>query len=421
MRGLRSSVYSLRSLFWALSLVLCALSLGAPPAHAQINMPDPSLINGKAIPAPELPNGTVTVRVVRESIGNNLPGQTVRLTTGSAGRDAKTDDQGRATFDNLAPGVQSGAEVTVDGERIVSDPFIVPATGGLRVILVSGLKQAAARRSQEEAAAAAAPAVKGTIVLGGSTRMQMRFANDVLQVFYMLDIVNNARNRVDIGGPLIIDLPTGAAGATLLDGSAPATINGARVTVQGPFNSGTTSVQFAFVLQYDDANETVVQKWPVALERVGLAAQRVGGLGISSPQFEAVEEVRANDGTPYLLGTGPGLAAGSTMTLQLTNLPIHSKTPRYIGLALAAGFIAFGIWLSVSGGTRDEEVRRRLVHRRDTLLGELAQLEQRRRAGTLDARATARHEKLVAELEQIYGELDDATIGPRGGGEGLAA
>ena len=42
------------------------------------DMPDPSLIHGRAIPAQELPDGTVTVRVVREAIGNNVPGQQVQ-------------------------------------------------------------------------------------------------------------------------------------------------------------------------------------------------------------------------------------------------------------------------------------------------------------------------------------------------------
>src|SRR4030095_5543899 len=62
---------------------------------AQINMPDPSLIHGKALPAPELPSGTVTVRVVREAIGNNIADQDVRVTVGGMTRTARTDDQGR--------------------------------------------------------------------------------------------------------------------------------------------------------------------------------------------------------------------------------------------------------------------------------------------------------------------------------------
>ena len=54
------------------------------------DMPDPSLIHGRAIPAPELANGTVTVRVVREAIGNNAPGQQVSVTVGGTSRSATT-------------------------------------------------------------------------------------------------------------------------------------------------------------------------------------------------------------------------------------------------------------------------------------------------------------------------------------------
>src|SRR5688572_33243233 len=51
---------------WQLGVVLVVLVVSS--AFAQ-DMPDPSLIHGRAIPAPEIPNGTVTVRVVREAIG----------------------------------------------------------------------------------------------------------------------------------------------------------------------------------------------------------------------------------------------------------------------------------------------------------------------------------------------------------------
>src|SRR6185369_10027988 len=106
---------------WALCLGLCALSLVI--VSAQVNMPDPSLINGKAIPAPELAPGTVTVRVVRESIGNNVAGQLVTVRSGATTRESKTDDQGRANFPNLEQGVEARAEAVVNGERLVSDPF----------------------------------------------------------------------------------------------------------------------------------------------------------------------------------------------------------------------------------------------------------------------------------------------------------
>ena len=76
--------------------VVIALAIAAG-AFAQ-DMPDPSLIHGRAIPAQELPNGTVTVRVVREAIGNNAPDQQVSLTVGGRTRTATTDEAARRTF-----------------------------------------------------------------------------------------------------------------------------------------------------------------------------------------------------------------------------------------------------------------------------------------------------------------------------------
>src|SRR5262245_62632558 len=167
-------------------------------------MPDPSLIHGRAIPAQELPNGTVTVRVVREAIGNNVPGQQVRVTVGGATRTATTDAQGRAEFGDLPKGgTNAVAEVTVDGEKLASQPFAVPASGGLRVILVAGIARAAERKKQEEAAAAAAPPVKGTVVLGSNTRVIVQFKDDKLEVFYVLEIINEDRARLGLGGQLV--------------------------------------------------------------------------------------------------------------------------------------------------------------------------------------------------------------------------
>jgi hypothetical protein len=69
-----------------------------------------------------------------------------------------------------------------------------------------------------------------------------------------------------------------------------------------------------------------------------------------------------------------------------------------------------------------DESRQALVARRDTLLGQLAQLESKRRSGASDAEAQARRRtRILGELEQIYGELDEAHPGPQGGGEGVAA
>jgi hypothetical protein len=289
----------------------------------------------------------------------------------------------------------------------------------LRVILVAGLKESAARKDAETAAAAAAPPVKGAVVIGPNSRMLMEFRDDALQMFYVLDILNNARTRVDIGGPLIITLPEGAGGAGVLEGSSPAaTVAGDRLTVTGPFAPGVTSVQVGFTLRHDSPNLTVQQTWPVPVQQLTVAMEKIGSASMSSPQFTSVGEVKAETGTPFLLASGPAVPAGGTVTIQLSNLPAHSPVPRYVALGLVVAILGFGAWMAFGRGPQAQDARPRLIARRKALLAELAALETRRRAG--GAVDQARRLRLVAELEQIYGELDEAHA-PRGGGEDVAA
>jgi hypothetical protein len=235
-------------------------------------MPDPSLMHGRAIPAVDLPAGTITVRVVREAVTNNIVGQDVRLTVGGSARTATTDDQGRATFADLPQGAEARAQATVEGEELVSEPIRVPTSGGLRVILVAGLSKAPA-----------APPVRGSITLSPNTRILMEFRDDALQVFYILEILNTATAPIDIGGPLILDLPTGAAGAGILEGSTPAaSVSGDRLTVTGPFAPGTTPVQVGFRLLYNTPAITVEQRWPVSLEQLTIALEKVGSASPSA-------------------------------------------------------------------------------------------------------------------------------------------
>jgi hypothetical protein len=409
-----------------LVLIAAAVFLVTVAVRAQ-DMPDPSEMHGRALPAGDLPPGTVTVRVVREALGNNLPDQQVRVTVGRTVRTATTDDQGRAEFKDLPKGTDVVAEVTVDGERLQSQPFNVPTSGGIRVALVAGLAKAAERKKQEEAKSAAEPPVKGTVVFGPNTRTLIQFNDDRLEVFYVLEIVNSARARVDIGGPLVLELPREALGASTIEGSSPsATVSNGRLVVTGPFASGTTAVQVGFRLPYNSNELTLSQVWPAAMQRVVVGVERLEGVSVSSPQFASTNDVPTGDGTVYILGSGPALPAGGTTTVTLSGLPHHTRTSLYIALGIAASIVALGVWLAI-GRTGKQQARQALIARRNTLLGQLAQLESKHRAGAVDASYTARRQRMLTELERIYGELDETVqstprgTGPEGGGEGVAA
>jgi hypothetical protein len=79
-----------------------------------------------------------------------------------------------------------------------------------------------------------------------------------------------------------------------------------------------------------------------------------------------------------------------------------------VALAIAGAIALFGVWLALPGEKSSRESRQRLVARRDTLLGELARIEERARTGRETAKDAARKPRILSELEQIYGELDNS-------------
>jgi hypothetical protein len=97
----------------------------------------------------DLPAGTVVVRVARQTPANAAVGLDVTATTRAPSGDArttleKTGADGRAQFQNLRPGHEFEAVVTVDGERLQSQPFTIPPQGGVRIMLIGGLAAAGA-------------------------------------------------------------------------------------------------------------------------------------------------------------------------------------------------------------------------------------------------------------------------------------
>jgi hypothetical protein len=160
----------------------------------------------------------------------------------------------------------------------------------------------------------------------------------------------------------------------------------------------------------------------VALQRVTVGVEKIGALSIASPQFATTGDVSAEAGTVYVLGTGQALPAGTPLAFTLSNLPTRSTTPRNVALLVVAAIGLAGAWMAWKPGVQRASSKQALIHRRDTLLGELAQLEAKRPAsGQAVERHATRRRQIVNELEQIYGELDEAGTGPQGGGEGIAA
>lgn len=393
-----------RACLWLLAAGIWLLAPGV--ANSQVDMPDPSAIAGTPLPAPELPLGTVTVRVVRERMGNNIAGQEVNLTVGGARRTMKTDEQGRAQFDKLPTGALVQATTVVDGETLTSQEFAVAGQGGTRVALIAGIAAAKAKETEAAAAAAREPARPGVVEIGPESRVIIEFQDDNLTIFYLLEIVNNARTPIDIGGPLLITLPTGAAGASVMQGSSPrAGVNGDVLTVTGPFPPGKTSVQIGFSLPQETASLTIRQTWPVALAQVFVGMEKIGDMKLASPQLKDVRDM-SSEGQQFVMGTGPRLNAGETMELTLTGLPAHSLVPRNVVLALVALIFVLGVWFAWSPTKAHAVLDEKLNARRETLLNEIVAIEKKRQAKPLSESDEARLQRATTELERVIAELD---------------
>jgi hypothetical protein len=383
------------------------------PVHAQApfagqgaQMPDPKAMSGMPLPVPDLPPGTVTARVIRGALTNPMPGQTVGLSGAGENRTAQTDAAGRATFSGVPPGTRAKVAVVVDGERVESQEFVVPPAGGIRVMLVAtdaGIEKKAA----EDRTLAQGPAVTGVVVLGEQSRFVIEVGDDALNVFNILQVVNTAKRPVTTE-PLVFDLPAGAGGAGMLEGSAPNGVAaGKRVTITGPFAPGNTVVQFAYSVPLGAESITLAQKLPVQMTQLSVVAQKIGSMQLVSPQVAERREMAA-DGQTFIVGQGGAVRAGDSVTLTLTGLPHRATWPSTVALALAAVILAAGAWGAARGGARAPSVRRdQLNARRDKLFAELAALDAQRRKGTVEPRAYAtRREQLVTALEDLYAGLE---------------
>jgi hypothetical protein len=377
--------------------------LGAATPGAQVPMPDLRQMSGVPLPSADVPDGVVSVRVVRGALSNNLVNHPVELHVNGTVLTARTDDTGRAQFRGLVAGTRVHAVALVDGERLESQPFEIPARGGIRVLL------AASGASREPAQAPSSPQ-PGTVVLGGESRFVVELDEEAVRVFALLDLVNPARAPVAPAGPIVFEMPHGAQGTSVLEGSsAQATANGPRVTVTGPFQPGTTPVRFAYLLPYSGSRLRIAQRLPVALEMVAVIVEQRGGLRVRSPHIERIEEMTAS-GRRFLVGGGRGLAAGAVLDLTLEGLPHPPAWPRLLALGLAGLVVVWGVGLAFGAPAASATASRRaLERRREQLFDELVRLEadylgQRRD----DATYRRRRDDLMARLERIYAQLDGA-------------
>lgn len=383
------------------AVVLAAfVTLLTGAAFAQ--MPDAKQMSGVPLPVADLAPGTVTVRVVRGTMTNVIANQEVELSGGPSVLKAKTNEAGRAEFSGLPPGARVKAATVVNGEKLESQEFAVPSNGGMRVALVA--------TDAEAQKMAQAPAQPGNVTFGPQSRFVFELGDEALNVFMLLEVVNATKAPVQPPHTLVMDLPAESQGAGVMEGSAPnGVIQGKQLVINGPFAPGSTLVQAGFALPITGGSLSWEQRFPAALEQLGIMAQKVGDMQLQSPQVSEHRDMPVQ-GEMFIVAKGPGIAAGQPLNLTLTGLPHQPTWPRNLALVLAVAVLGAGAWASARSTkpVAEEHARRkRLDSRRERLYAELTAIEHQHREHRIDPeRYAARRKELVAALERVYAELD---------------
>ena len=124
--------------------------------------------------------------------------------------------------------------------------------------------------------------------------MILEFQDDLPTVFYLFNVVNNARTPVDTGKPLVLDLPRRRRGRRRWS-PGPATMARMRGPPAHPDRAvpaGPDRLPGGLPAADRRRRFASSRRWPAAVEGLLVAAEKVGGLTLSSPQLTATPRGR---------------------------------------------------------------------------------------------------------------------------------
>ncbi len=387
------------------SLALASLASVACLVAVVAAQPPLGQMSGIPLPSPELPDGMITVRVIRGAVTNNVTGQEVQLRQGDSVETATTDSEGRATFLISNAGQQVQASTVLDSQLLQSQSFAVPGRGGVRVMLVGADRDVPV-----------VPSRAGTVTFGEESWAQIELVEESVEVYYFFEVVNPGNAPVDSAVPIVLDLPDGAEGTTVLQGSSPRTVaSGSRVELPGPFDPGVTPLRVAYILPYSGESLVVSQPLPIDLDSVLVSVEKWGTMDFVSSQVERRMEVPAEspNRSPYIVGAGPAIRSGEPLALELVGLPHRSTLPTTVTLVIAACIVGFGVWAALGSVDTTSRSKREqaLEARREKLFADLVKVERHYRAGKIGStKHSSRRGELMGALEKVYRELDPSPI-----------
>lgn len=391
---------------WVLAGALSAVLSVAVAAQMDV-----SQMSGVPLPSGDLPGGTLTVRVVRGDMSNNVANQAVELHGAGPIRTVNTGADGRATFSSVPQSASLHVVSVLDGRRLESQAFSMPSQGGIRMMLVGAAAGNGASENSGTASAGATgppvPAVAGAVTFNGQSRFVVEVGEETVDFYALLEVANATGTPIQTERPIVLEAAPDAGTITLLEDSSPlGKADGRQLVITPPFPPGTTSIRFAYQLPSTSGRVAIRQVLPVGLAQTSLLVKKLPSMTLASPQIANQRET-VLEGQTYFVADGPGIPAGGTLELTLDGLPHHSAVPRWIALTAAFLIVVAGVWLSRGGAVSREAERQALESRREQLYRELIHLEEQLAQGRDGARRAQRRQVVVDQLKDVYERLEE--------------
>ena len=388
--------------------VMLVFSKSLADQQKELGTPDGKLRTDQSLPA-----GTLLVKALDDA-AQPLPG--LRVTLLRADRSTEkveslppqnTGEDGAARFTDLpsSPTLEYLAMIQRDGVDQRTLPFRLSAEHGSQVALTvkAVVRDQAALRE---------------LKIGNGSHLILELADDTVQVLENLRLVNPLPQALDPGPEGVrIPLAEGALSAQPLPGgpagvSVDASKDGPPVVVwKGPLPPGATDVRVGFVLKH---------RGQVTFRQV--VAQPYEGLKVVMEKLPGVQLERVSDpedrkfqGKDLILATVPVPSVGSQIEFVVSGLPAELLTLRYaaavLALLIGLSFARVALYGKKEADPTSSRRRQKLEQRRDALLTELVAAEQREAepeaAAKGKAQKTRPREKTLADLEQLYRQLDE--------------
>jgi hypothetical protein len=412
-----------------LVLALAPLFMGTPAQAQGMGMGNAGAdMATRPLSAPELPTGTVSVRIGRGSLSNNAVGLEVTANVMAADGKVqklttKTGPDGRALFKDLPVGAHFQAQVTVDGQALKTADFPVPSEGGTRLILVSagtGAEAAPDEQAMPPGHEGMMQAMRGdaphatskertgdvsALRMGPGSRLVLDLREDSLVVMEEL-VLENTSDKIFQPGPngLMLPVPDGGKDVEIIPGGVPLKAEGSSVAVTGgipPVTSGMpVRARFGMTIAARNRGEIEIrQPVPMGLptpllfvpDNLGLTVQ-AAGLREMPPQTDDAKSV-------VHIFELPSVPNGGILRFTVTGMPTRSHTGQAVAGMLFFLVVLGGVFLMARGRSPNAPS----ADTRGKLLDELAEWERARLAG--DKVPEDKRTQLLADLRQSYRQV----------------